>query len=221
MTNLASYLVASARDYPGRPAIKLDDHVLSYADLHAAAVAAADDMRRRGVAPGDRVAIALPNVPAFPILFYGALLAGAVVVPMNPLLKAREMEYSLTDSETSLVYGWSEGGDAVETAALAAGVDAITVPSHGPTPGETSSVDAVDRPGDDTAVILYTSGTTGHPKGAELTHHNLASNAHLTVDTLIEIGVRDVVMGCLPLFHVFGLTCGLNASVRAGACLTP
>jgi len=78
----------------------------------------------------------------------------------------------------------------------------------------------VDRQDDDTAVLLYTSGTTGQPKGAELTHHSLSTNAATTATTLLEVNSDDVVMGCLPLFHVFGLTCGLNAAVVSGACLT-
>jgi len=77
-----------------------------------------------------------------------------------------------------------------------------------------------DRADDDTAVILYTSGTTGQPKGAELTHASLNSNARTTQETLLEATPDDVIMGCLPLFHVFGLTCSLNAGVLAGASLT-
>src|SRR5262249_8640575 len=72
----------------------------------------------------------------------------------------------------------------------------------------------------DTAVILYTSGTTGRPKGAELTHANLRRNAEVTATTLLRLGPGDVVMGCLPLFHTFGQTCGLNAAVGSGAGLT-
>ena len=223
MTNLAANLIATAEKYGGRPAVRLDDHVLSYRDLHAAAAAVAGTLRSRGIAPGDRVGLVLPNVPAFPILFYGALLAGAAVVPMNPLLKAREVEYYLNDSGMSLVFGWDGGGDVVPTAAEAVGIRGVVVSALGPSAeqleGEPITV-PVERDDSDTAVILYTSGTTGQPKGAELTHRNLNTNAHMTVDTLIEITSDDVIMGCLPLFHVFGLTCGLNATVVAGSCLT-
>jgi long-chain acyl-CoA synthetase len=183
----------------------------------------AGTLRSRGIAPGDRVGLVLPNVPAFPILFYGALLAGAAVVPMNPLLKAREVEYYLNDSGMSLVFGWDGGGDVVPTAAEAVGIRGVVVSALGPSAeqleGEPITV-PVERDDSDTAVILYTSGTTGQPKGAELTHRNLNTNAHMTVDTLIEITSDDVIMGCLPLFHVFGLTCGLNAAVVSGSCLT-
>ncbi|MDT7699760.1 MAG: long-chain acyl-CoA synthetase [Pseudonocardiales bacterium] len=223
MTNLAANLIATAEKYGDRPAVRLDDHVLSYRDLHAAAAAVAGTLRSRGIAPGDRVGLVLPNVPAFPILFYGALLAGAAVVPMNPLLKAREVEYYLNDSGMSLVFGWDGGGDVVPTAAEAVGIRGVVVSALGPSAeqleGEPITV-PVERDDSDTAVILYTSGTTGQPKGAELTHRNLNTNANMTVDTLIEITSDDVIMGCLPLFHVFGLTCGLNAAVVSGSCLT-
>ncbi|MFE5112069.1 long-chain fatty acid--CoA ligase [Streptomyces sp. NPDC056663] len=219
--NLAMNLVATARSQPQHAAIKLDDYVLDYAALHASAAAVAGDLRERGVEPGDRVGLMLPNVPAFPVLFYGSLLAGAIVVPMNPLLKAREVEYYLSDSGMKVIYGWDGSGNLVPEGAKAAGITGIVVPATGPSELRSTPVgEPVKRAHDDTAVILYTSGTTGRPKGAELTHHNLSSNAATTAETLIETGPNDVIMGCLPLFHVFGLTCGLNAAVRSGATLT-
>ncbi len=224
MTNLAANLVTTAAAHGDRPAVRLDDHVLTYRGLHDGAAAVAGMLRERGIAPGDRIGLVLPNVPAFPILFYGSLLVGATVVPMNPLLKAREMQYYLTDSGMSLVFGWDGGGDAVAEAAATVGIDSVVVGGMGPSAeqlgGAAPVAEPVERTDDDTAVILYTSGTTGQPKGAELTHHNLASNAATTVSALIKITPDDVIMGCLPLFHVFGLTCGLNASVRTGSCLT-
>ena len=224
MTNLAANLVTSAAEHGERPAVRLDEHALSYGDLHAGAAAVAGMLRGRGLEPGDRVGLVLPNLPAFPVVFYGALLAGATVVPMNPLLKAREVQYYLEDSGMSLVFGWDGAGDAVSEAARTVGIEAVVVGQLGPSADQLDGVepapDAVDRDAEDTAVILYTSGTTGQPKGAELTHHNLDSNARTTVDTLIRITPDDVIMGCLPLFHVFGLTCGLDASVLTGSCLT-
>lgn len=221
MSSLADNLIASAEKHGNRPAIQLNDHVLSYDQLLHRAAAVAGDLRARGVQPGDRVGLVLPNVPAFPVLFYGILLAGAVAVPMNPLLKAPEVEYYLTDCGMTLIYGLSGSEDAVSTAASTVGIPAVLVPHLGPEGlSGRPLLAAADRADDDTAVILYTSGTTGKPKGAELTHRNMSTNAATTVDTLIEVGPEDVIMGCLPLFHVFGLTCGLNAAVRAAALLT-
>lgn len=221
MSNLAGNLIATAHEYGDRPAVKLDEYVLSYRQLYRQASAVAGDLRAQGVFPGDRVGLVLPNLPAYPVLFYGALLAGAVAVPMNPLLNAREVEYYLTDSGMTLVYGL-EGSDTVVSAAAAkVGIRSVSVPATGPINLSGSAIhEPADRTDDDTAVILYTSGTTGKPKGAELTHRNLSTNAATTVDTLIRVGPEDVILGCLPLFHVFGLTCGLNAAVKAGALLT-
>ncbi|MFE7223926.1 long-chain fatty acid--CoA ligase [Nocardioides sp. NPDC057577] len=219
--NLAHHLIDAAQRHPDRPAVRLDDDVLDYTTLLAQASAVARWLHAEGLKPGDRVGLVLPNVPAFPVHFYGALLAGGVVVPMNPLLKAREIEFYLEDSGARFLFVGEELKDEAYAAAASHGVQAVTVApgtTHLPA-AETTSRPVPRRPSD-TAVILYTSGTTGRPKGAELTHDNLGGNAALTRDTLVEIGPEDVVMGCLPLFHVFGLTCGLNAAVQAGACLT-
>jgi long-chain acyl-CoA synthetase len=223
MPNLAHVLLDTAAQHGDRPALRMDDAVLTYAEFRDAAARVAAGLRERGVQPGDRVGMVLPNVPAFPVVFYGALLAGAAVVPMNPLLKAREVEYYLTDSGARLVVALDASAAAATEAAGTVGVTALTVGAvdlgelgSGPA-GEAT---ATERADEDPAVVLYTSGTTGPPKGAELTHANLASNALTTRDTLLENTPDDVVMGCLPLFHVFGLTCALNAAVIGGSCLT-
>jgi long-chain acyl-CoA synthetase len=222
VANLAQHLLDTAAGHGDRPALRMDDAVLTYDGFREAAAGVAAGLRARGVQPGDRVGMVLPNVLSFPVVFYGALIAGAAVVPMNPLLKAREVEYYLRDSGARLVVALDAVADAATEAAAAVGVDAVTV---GPVdPGATldgsGSGDLEPREDQDAAVILYTSGTTGPPKGAELTHANLRGNARTTQETLLEGTPVDVIMGCLPLFHVFGLTCALNAGVLAGSCLT-
>jgi long-chain acyl-CoA synthetase len=223
MTNLATALVETSEEHGDRPALRLDDQVVTYAEFLDAARGVAGMLRSRGLEPGARVGLVFPNVPAFPILFYGAMLAGCVVVPMNPLLKGREIEFYLDDAGMSVVFAWDNAADASREAAHGRDVEVVAVGAGGP---DTAALDGspvaepVDRADDETAVILYTSGTTGTPKGAELTHANLSTNARTSARTLMDLTSDDVMMGCLPLFHVFGLTCGLNAAVVTGACLT-
>ena len=223
MTNLGNNLTRTAGEHGERPAVRLDEQVMSYGDLLAGAQRAAGLLRGRGIGPGDRVGLVLPNVAPFPVLFYGAVAAGCVVVPMNPLLKAREVTYYLEDSGASIVFAWHAMAEEVKKAAGGVGIDFVSVDPADFADllaGQDPVTDVVDRADDDTVVLLYTSGTTGQPKGAELTHANLITNAALSAETLVELEPDDVVMGCLPLFHCFGLTVGLNAAVLTGACLT-
>ena len=222
MTNLADNLTQTATQHGDRPAIKLDDLVLTYADLQDGARRVATLLKSKGIGPGDRVGLVLPNVPPFPVLFYGALAVGAVVVPMNPLLKGREVKYYLEDSGASIVFAWKDMAEEAGKGASEVGIECVEVgPDFARSLADHEPAEEVeDRADDDAVVLLYTSGTTGQPKGAELTHHSMSTNAATTAETLVELSEKDVVMGCLPLFHVFGLTCGLNASVLKGSCLT-
>jgi len=220
--NLAHNLTASAQRYPDGAALRIEDVVITYSELDEATARVAGLLHERGLEPGDRVGIMLPNVPQFAFAYYGVLRAGGVVVPMNVLLKQREVEFYLGDPQAKLLIAWHEFADAAEQGAAAAGAECILVDpvSFGRLLGSAEPVEeVVDRAADDTAVILYTSGTTGKPKGAELTHSNLAINADVS-KALFSLGHEDVVLGTLPLFHAFGQTCGLNAAVGAGASLT-
>jgi long-chain acyl-CoA synthetase len=221
--NLASLLTESAERAPGDPAIRLGELELSYGELDQGSARLATLLGEKGLEPGDRVGVMLPNVPQFPIAYYGVLRAGTVVVPMNVLLKRREIAFYLEDSGAKLLLAWHGFAEEARTGAADAGVELIEVePSsfaamlaeQEPTPG------LVDTAEDDTAVILYTSGTTGKPKGAELTHMNLFRNADVSSRTTCEISQGDVVLGALPLFHSFGQTVGMNASLKVGACMT-
>jgi long-chain acyl-CoA synthetase len=220
VTNLAQNLFDAAEQHGDRPAIRLDDDVLTYTDLLDSAQRMATLLTGKGVEPGDRVGLQTANVPAYPITFYGALIAGASVVPINPLLKEREVQFYVSDSGAKVIVAGEQMADAAKEAAQAENIEAIVVGAMGPDDLPDKKTDLVERDDEDTAVVLYTSGTTGKPKGAELTHHNMNTNARTSAETLIEAGPDDVIMGCLPLFHVFGLTCGLNAAVVSGACLT-
>ena len=221
--NLASLLTESAARSPELPAIRLGDVELSYGELDERSARLATLLRERGVQPGDRVGVMLPNVPEFPIAYYGVLRAGGVVVPMNVLLKRREIAFYLEDSGAKLLLAWhgfvaeareGAGDTGAELIEVEPGGFAALLAEHEPTPG------LHDTDEEDTAVILYTSGTTGKPKGAELTHLNLFRNADVSSRTTCEIGEANVVLGALPLFHSFGQTVGMNASLKVGACLT-
>ncbi|RVW07811.1 long-chain fatty acid--CoA ligase [Prescottella agglutinans] len=241
MLNLAGLLEDSARRYPDRVALVCGTTHLTYAQLDARANQIADLLVARGIEPGDRVALSCPNLPQFPAAYYGILKAGAVVVPLNILLKPGEIAYHLEDSGAALFLCF-EGTDELPMGEFGrAGFDSVTgcremivITSD---PNAQSTVSGVDtlaralqghpvtfatvvRESTDTAVILYTSGTTGRPKGAELTHANMVLNA-LTANRLFDSSpVRpDTCLLTLPLFHSFGQTVTMNAGLSVGATL--
>ncbi len=223
MSNLALNLSSSAQRHPDGVALRLDDLALSFADLDGATAHLAGLLREQGVQPGDAVAIALPNIPPFAICYYGVLRLGAVVVPLNPLLKGREVAYHLSDSGAKVLFAWHEFAEAAETGAREAGAELVLVTPDGFADLVNSAqpvTEIAERDDSDTAVILYTSGTTGKPKGAELTHANLATNAQVSATSILSLGPDDVILGALPLFHAFGQTCALNTAVLTGATLT-
>ncbi|HSX66852.1 long-chain fatty acid--CoA ligase [Nocardioides sp.] len=239
MLNLAVLLEDSARELPGRDAVVEGETRLSYAELDASANEVAHGLIQRGIRPGDRVALSCPNTAAFPIVYFGVLKAGATVVPLNSLLTEREVAYALTDSGAK-AYFCFEGSDDLPMAriGLAAyqsvpGCETFVLITADPT--ATSPIALVDslaefRHGQpdvssgvqtretDTAVVLYTSGTTGAPKGAELTHSNLVHNA-LMAGRLFGHHPHDVHLVALPLFHSFGASVQMNAGLAHGATL--
>ncbi len=220
--NLALNLIDSAQRGAERPAVRLDDAGLSYGALADLTAHVAGLLRRHGIKPGDRVGIMLPNVPEFALAYYGVLRAGGIVVPMNVLLKRREVAFYLSDPGARVVLAWQEFEDEARAGAEEAGAECIVV---GPSEFEQLLAaappvrDIAAKVGSDTAVILYTSGTTGRPKGAELTHANLRRNVEVMTQ-IFSIGPEDVILGALPLFHAFGQTCALNAAIAAGGCLS-
>jgi len=220
--NLATILTASSARDGARVAVKLDQLELTYAQLDGAIAHLAGLLHAKGFSPGDRVGIMLPNVPHFAICYYGVLRAGGIVVPMNVLLKEREVAYYLGDSGAKLVFAWEAfAQDAIPGAEQAGAECLVVAPAEfarvvGAAPPRPELADAAD---DDTAVILYTSGTTGTPKGAELTHANLRSNCQ-SANKLFDLDANAVVLGALPLFHSFGQTCALNATIGGGGTLT-
>ncbi|ALE91713.1 hypothetical protein AOC05_04110 [Arthrobacter alpinus] len=221
MTNLATIVGTSAQRNPAGIAIKMDDIEISFGALEMLSAKVAGLLASRGVKRGDRVALISPNLPQMPAIYYGILRYGAIVVPLNPLLKSREVAYHLTDSGATLAFAWE--GVMGEVAGAAQETGTAIIPINAELMGliaaaePLSEVAAAEK--DDTAVILYTSGTTGKPKGAELTHENLRSNAEVSV-SLFSSQDGDVIFGGLPFFHIFGQTCALNSAVMAGATVT-
>ncbi len=220
--NLAELMTSTAEQHGDRIALKLDDAELNYAMLNEGSARVAGMLHEKGFEVGDRVGIMLPNVPYFAVIYYGVLRAGGVVVPMNPLLKGREVAFYLSDPGAKILFAWHGFEEPATTGAKEAGADLTLVK-----PGEFEQLvaaaeprrEVVDRSEDDTAVILYTSGTTGTPKGAELTHSNLTNNVKVSM-SLFDVGEGDVMLGALPLFHSFGQTCALNCTMAAGGTLT-
>src|ERR671916_523176 len=221
--NLATILTETAAEHGDRVAFKLDDVELTYSVLDNSSARIAALLKARGLERGDRVGLMLPNVPYFPAIYYAVLRAGGIVVPMNVLLKGREVAFYLGDSGASFLFAWHDFAEAAEAGASEAGAETILVK-----PGEFEQLvmehepeeDVADSAAEETAVILYTSGTTGKPKGAELTHANLYRNASGVSSNLGELSDEDVLLGALPLFHSFGQTCTMNAATCIGATLT-
>ena len=216
--NLAALMSTSAMLHGDRTAIRQENVELSYAGLERATALVAGLLTSRGVEPGDRVGVMLPNVAYFPICYYGALRAGAAIVPMNMLLKEREVAYYMADSGARVLFAWHQFAEAARAGRR------TPRSSWSPQGRSTPCSPDANRQAwwsgirDDTAVILYTSGTTGKPKGAELTHANLSENAAVSVE-LFDLGADAVTLGALPLFHAFGQTCALNATMAVGGSL--
>ena len=222
--NLAHWLRDRALSDPDATAVRQGATSLTYAALDAASAAFAGRLREAGVGPGDRVALIAPNVLAFPVAYYAILRAGGVVVPMNPLLKAGEVAYTFRDCGAKVAVVFAMFAEEAGKAGAETGTEVLVVgPGEieaAPDDATGADLDVVERAPSDVAVILYTSGTTGRPKGAALSFANLRSNVLACVETLFLNGPDDVLFGGLPLFHSFGQTCALNTAVAGGSCLT-
>lgn len=239
--NLSSLLEDGAAAHPDRTAVVAGNSRLSYAQVDAMAGQVAGMLAARGIGPGDKVALTCPNIPHFTIAYFGILKTGAAVVPLNVLLKAREIAYHLGDSDAK-AYLCFEGTAELPTAQ--AGYAAfgqaeqcehfivITADPAAPSPvdgTETLARALAPHPPrfaayaadeDDTAVILYTSGTTGQPKGAELRHRNLRDNVLVGAQTMGASADRpDTSLAVLPLFHAFGQTAVQNHALCYGGTL--
>jgi long-chain acyl-CoA synthetase len=214
--SLAAVLAESALRRPRHPALVTTDTTLTYAELWAGARRHAAVLRRHGIGPGDRVALLLPNEPCFPMAYFGALALGATLVPVPTTLRTDEIAYVLADSAARVLICTAEAGRGHGGAAAARTTTPVLTDDA--LDAGTEAVDTlVPRAPDDIALILYTSGTTGRPKGAVLTQLNVFLNVELGRESPFAMDADDVLLGCLPLFHTFGQICGMNTAFRAGA----
>ncbi|MEO6060855.1 MAG: long-chain fatty acid--CoA ligase [Thermoflexales bacterium] len=238
MLNLSMLVENQARRHPANSAVVMGPMRLNYAQLNGMANQVANGLKAMGIQPGDKVALTCPNVPYFPVVYYGILKAGAVVVPLNVLNKGREIAYFLKDSDAKVYFcfeGTPElpmaqfGNEGFKEAGTLQKLIILTANPAGPSPIEgietlgmfiskqAPTFDTVMRGDSDTAVILYTSGTTGQAKGAELTHSNMITNAIVSRDLHGMLGAeRSNLLIALPLFHSFGQTCQMNAGFLQG-----
>ncbi len=229
--NLATMLRESALANPDKPLAHVNDLSFSYAQVDEISGRVASALLGLGLEPGDKVAVQLPNIPQFLFTYFGILKAGLVMVPLNPLLRSPEIAYHLSDSDSRLLVTFEMfAEEAFRGAQEAGGVPTyvVNLPGNDERPDGTEHYDLMyfaedtrelhPTNADDTAVLLYTSGTTGQPKGAELTHFQLYMNCTVAGD-LFGFEDDDIGVAVLPLFHVFGLSSVLNVCVRYGGTL--
>ncbi|MFC9930364.1 long-chain fatty acid--CoA ligase [Streptomyces sp. NPDC127190] len=219
--SVAAILAENARRRPDKTALVEGDLRLTFAEAWRRALARAGALTALGVRPGDRVALMAPNTAEFPLAYYAIAAAGGVVVPVHLLLSVGEVEHVLRDSGAGLLLVHPAQADTGRAAAEALGIRVVTL-------GEEFATLAADaeplpsyttRAADDPAVVFYTSGTTGVPKGAVLSHFNLVMNATVNAFDANDVRADDIALGALPLFHAFGQTVSLNSTWRAGATL--
>lgn len=232
--DLAARLRETAARVPGRPAVRWQAREITYAELDRRVDAAASALARLGVERDERVAVLLGNTPAFLEAFLGTLRAGGTIVPLNPFLTAVEVREVLEDCAPRVLVAaeaaWSTVESLVPDLGLI-GVDhVVTAGSSGPLTGadhvwrdlldsSDGAGDEPDRRPDDIAALVYTSGTTGRPKGAMLTRANLAANQDQVLATRLGVTEEDVILGVLPMFHIYAMNVALGTAVRVGATI--
>ena len=227
--NICECLAVTANLFPDQTAIVFGDQQFTYAQLNALSNSAAQRLVQGGVEPGDRVALMLPNAPSFPIWYYATLRIGAIAVSVSTRLAPSEVEFVVSDCEAKAFIGSITSVDAVRSA-LPAGVQTtVAVDDVTGSPAQTNQSIAPlnDRcesnswypaKPNDPALILYTSGTTGFPKGATLSHGNVRSNVH-AFNHLCNMRSTDQVLLAVPLFHCFGQNALLNSVLNVGGTI--
>ena len=204
MTNIATDLTTTAERSPEQSAIRIDGSSVSYAQLHAMAAKVAGQLRAAGIEPGDRVAIILPNVPAFPVVFYGILLAGGVVVPMNPLLKSGEIDYFFTNSGAKMAFVWPDFVAEATKGAERSGTTIIECTALGPVEGSLPDgqpvMQATERADDDDA-LQHRVGFGAHLRDRVAIEH--AAHEHKPLRA-IRLDIDPRYLGCASIHLTTG-----------------
>jgi long-chain acyl-CoA synthetase len=233
--NLAAIAVEGAKRHRNKTAIitSMPDGTrttLTYAELWERARRVGGALRARGVGPGDRVAVMIPNVADFPVVYYGVLAIGAVVVPVHLLFKRDEILHVLRASGATVLVAAPGALAEAGPAAVELGIDVVVAGPAAPEGLDAPTLSALEADADpidaivatnplDAANILFTSGTTGTPKGAVGTHFALMEQVNVAIIDVFDLQQNDVVFGGLPFFHIFGQTAVMNATLRRGATI--
>ncbi|MEU7616657.1 AMP-binding protein [Micromonospora rifamycinica] len=214
--SVAAVLADAAVRRPDHPAVIFETENFTYGWLWDQARRYASVLRAEGVRPGDRVALLLVDTPQFPVVYFGVLAAGAVVVPLSAMATTSEVGHVLTDAGARFLVCAAALLPQAKEAAERLGTVLLTVGPESVARDATPIDDPAAPDPDDVAVAFYTSGTTGAPKGVMLTHRNILYNVDRMVDTPYAFRSDDVLLGCLPLAHSFGQICGMLTGFRAG-----
>ena len=237
MLNVTSFLDDSAIKHADKPAFTFMETTLTFSQINAAANQVANGLIAQGIKKGDKVALSCLNLPYFPIIYFGILKMGGIVVPLSVLLKQDEIQFHLENSHAVAYFCYQGtadlpmgqmGFDAFNQSPRCTQFFNIMAVATDPSPfndvitlgalinGKSAQFDTLSTSAEDTAIIVYTSGTTGQPKGAELTHNNLVMNT-MVVQEFIQIRSDDIQLVVLPLFHIFAMTVQMNMCVYKGA----
>ncbi|GHF72363.1 AMP-binding protein [Kitasatospora xanthocidica] len=219
MSNLATNLKDAAGQYPQRPAIRADADVLTYADLDELSARVAGGLLAHGVRPGERVGLVLPAVAAFPVLYYGVLRIGAVVVTVDPVLGFRTVRRRLRESGVRLVFASHDPTDRPTPDAspvwVPTGPDILDQLAFWP-----QHFNIAQKADEDIAVVHHPAGASGSSMPTKLTHGAMRADAFTAAIELLDLAPGVTLVSALPMSHPAGQSCGLNATVLAGACLT-